>query len=674
MRLPRHQVLILTRRLLLVWAIEGAAVWLLDRLLPGFDLVSWQTAVWAALAIGLLNGIVRPVLLLLALPFTLVSFGVITLLLNALMIELAAHVVPGFHVADLLTALIAALGLAAINIIITAALSVHDEGSFYHYVMRRLARHAVPEEKMGQRGVIIVEIDGLSEPALRDALSGGYMPHLQKWMVSGSHRLVQWDCGLPSQTSSSQAGILHGNNFDIPAFRWYEKDSERLMVSSHPADASEIERRCSQGDDLLYPDGASVGNMLSGGAGHVELTLSKLSEQGWRLRHPSANFYMYFLNPYNFSRSLVLMAWEIMIELWEGWGQRLRNVRPRVHRGGSFPLRRAVSTVLMRELDTYLLISEIFSGVPVAYTSFVGYDVVAHHAGPDSKDALRVLHGIDRRIASLRRAAAESPRDYDFVILSDHGHSRGATFKQRAGMSLEEMVKSLLSGDTDVSVSVGRGEGWDHVNALLSRAVRERRLGGRAAARILRRRTRDGFVELGAGKGSRPAKMARVVVCASGNLALIYFSALKHRLSLEAIAREYPGLIEGTVGHEVVGFVMARSDEQGPVVIGKNGVHYLHDGQVKGDDPLAPFGPRAADHLRRLDSFPHVGDLLVNSFYDPDTDEVAAFEELVGSHGGLGGLQTNAFLMCPSHWTVGEHPLEGPLDVHALLRRHLDVA
>jgi hypothetical protein len=78
---------------------------------------------------------------------------------------------------------------------------------------------------------------------------------------------------------------------------------------------------------------------------------------------------------------------------------------------------------------------------------------------------------------------------------------------------------------------------------------------------------------------------------------------------------------------------------------------------------------RAADHLRRLDGFANVGDLLLNSIYDPELEEVAAFEELVGSHGGMGGPQTRPFLLHPAELSVDEEPLVGAPAVHQQLQR-----
>jgi hypothetical protein len=495
------------------------------------------------------------------------------------------------------------------------------------------------------------------------------MPFIASWVRSGSHKIESWDCGVPSQTSSSQAGILCGNNFDIPAYRWYEKETGRLIATNRPSDVSEIERRVSSGEGLLRDKGYSIGNLISGDASRSVLTMSTVLDAGRNVREGAGSFYLYLLNPYHFSRSLVLTMWEMVVELWQGLRQRVLNVQPRVPRGGSFPLVRAVSTVFLREFNVYLLMAEMFGGAPAIYTTFVGYDVMAHHAGPTRPDALRLLRDLDRRIALLVRAAGDAPRPYHFVLLSDHGQSFGATFKQKYNITLEDLVQSLLSGEETVRAYVGTGEGWGHLNTLLSEAVKYETLTGRAVRRMLRKRTRDGYVDVEPPPEGTEQDPGNVVVCTSGNLGLVYFADRPGRVSFEAIAVDYPRLIEGLVGHPGVGFVMVYSTQHGPLVLGDSGVRYLKDDRVEGTDPLAHFGENAADHLRRLDTFPHVGDLVVNSVYDPGTDEVAAFEELVGSHGGLGGDQTEPFLMYPAGWSGGENRITNPNDVYWLLRR-----
>jgi hypothetical protein len=105
-------------------------------------------------------------------------------------------------------------------------------------------------------------------------------------------------------------------------------------------------------------------------------------------------------------------------------------------------------------------------------------------------------------------------------------------------------------------------------------------------------------------------------------------------------------------------------DEDGPVALGTSGSHRLRDGIVQGIDPLLPYGPRARHDLLRHQEAEHVGDLVLISCVDPVTEEVAAFEELVGSHGGLGGWQTEAVLVHPARWPTTGAELDGPDAVH----------
>jgi hypothetical protein len=161
-----------------------------------------------------------------------------------------------------------------------------------------------------------------------------------------------------------------------------------------------------------------------------------------------------------------------------------------------------------------------------------------------------------------------------------------------------------------------------------------------------------------------------VVVLGSGNLGLVYLmEGAPRRLTLEEIQERHPKLIGALRDHPHVGWLLVRSAQDGAVVLGADdGARYLDDDRVEGDDPLAPFSPTAADHLRRTDGFAHVADIMVGSFYDPALEEGCAFEELISFHGGLGGPQTRAFLLHPEHLGAGDEPLVGAASINRLLR------
>ncbi|MCZ7669631.1 MAG: hypothetical protein M5U34_21875 [Chloroflexi bacterium] len=107
------------------------------------------------------------------------------------------------------------------------------------------------------------------------------------------------------------------------------------------------------------------------------------------------------------------------------------------------------------------------------------------------------------------------------------------------------------------------------------------------------------------------------------------------------------------------------------MVISDNGRYFLDEARIEGENPLAGFGPNAAHHLRRYDAFPDAPDLYINSFYDPVKNEVAAYEELIGSHGGMGGYQTQPFILYPAEFELDEKEIIGATAVYRQLKSWL---
>lgn len=654
-----------------IWGIEAAALGLLSMALPGVSVTDWQIGVVAILVIGVLNALVRPIVLLFAENLGLALFGLISLVLNALLVLLAARVLPGFAVDTLWTAFLLAFGLAVLNTLGSGLLGINDDDSFYRNVIRWLERRQVPTSNLNEPGTVLVQIDGLAESILRSEIAAARLPTLARWLASGSHRLVGWECDVPSMTSSGQSGILYGNNANIPAFRWYDKSSGHLLVSNHPRDARLIDQRQATEHGLLREYGSSVGNIFAGGAEHCVVTMSRLESASGRITATPRDLYYYFVNPYNLYRAIGAMLWELAIELWQAWRQRLRNAQPRMSRGGSYPLVRAATAVLLRDITTWTLIADMFAGRRVTYADYLGYDEVAHHAGPDTKDARGVLRKMEGQFRQLESAARRAPRRYRFVVLSDHGQSTGATFRQRYGLTLEELVRQLMGSGGDVQMASGSGEGWGQVNALLTDIVGVGGVVGRSVGHLLGHKDPLQPVDVDPARHARERIEKAEVVGASGNLGLIYFARRSGRLSREAIAAAYPGLIEGLLKHPGVGFLLVHSESTGgPLVLGDSGSRDLDAGIVSGDDPLADFRIHTATFLRRLASYPNIGDIVVNSLFEPETGHVAAFEELIGCHGGAGGQQTAPFLLYPSEW--GSPPLlVGAEQVHAFLNQHV---
>ena len=313
--------------------------------------------------------------------------------------------------------------------------------------------------------MILFEIDGLGEGVMREALRDGHVPTIARWLGDGSHRLMGWECDLSSQTGASQAGLLLGSNWDMPAFRWYEKESGRTLVSNHPADAAEIERRRSTGAGLLAEGGTSRGNMFSGDSPRCTATMSMVRD---RQRSNARDLFAYFSDPYGFMRTITLSIADIAGERRAARRQR-RSGAEHVERGGLYPLIRAVITVVMRDVVVAMLMADIVEGVPISYATFVGYDEVAHHSGIREPDALAVLQRHDRALRRLERATEQAPRPYHLVVLSDHGQTQGRPFRQRYGETLEDLVRQGLT-EGDVHAPAAVDEAWGDVGAVLGDA------------------------------------------------------------------------------------------------------------------------------------------------------------------------------------------------------------
>ena len=651
-------------RWLLLWLLIALLFWGLAALLPNFGVPSFEAVLLTTGLIALFNALLWPILIRALLPLTVFTFGLGSLVLNAAIVSLSIKLVDG-DAPDFLEAVLVAFLLSVGLTVLAPALSIDDDARQLRLVRRRARR---PRERTDVPGVILFEIDGLAEAVLRIAVRRGHAPTMTRWLDRESHRVVPWECDLSSQTGASQAGLLLGSNEDMPAFRWYEKESGRTMVSNHGKDAVELERRHSDGGGLLAAGGASRGNMFSGDAPHCSATMSVLRD---KQRSNAREYIAYFADPYGFTRTIALYFWDVLQELRAARRQRRRG-EEHIDRGGLYPFMRGAITVVMRDLNVATLLGDIVEGVPVVYSTFVGYDEVAHHSGIQEPDAFAVLKQHDARLARLEKAIEQAPRPYHLVVLSDHGQSQGRPFRQRYGTGLEEVVRDALSGG-DVYAPPAPDEGLSSVGGALTDARDEDTAGGRMLARATRDRVIDGEVVLGpnreaAEEAQRSGSEHAAVVLASGGLGLISFPTPSHRLSLEEIEGMHPGLIPALTGHPGIGFVMVRSESEGAVVLGADGSRRLGDDQVTGDDPLRVFGANAADHLRRTDGFPHCPDILVNCMYDPETNEVAPFEEFMGSHGGLGGWQSHPFALVPAAWSEPEGPIVGVRAMHDALR------
>jgi uncharacterized membrane protein YvlD (DUF360 family) len=627
-------------RLLIAWVASAAALFAAAWIVPGATVNNFWGALGATAAIAVLNAILPPIVAALRLPFMLLVGLVLVLVLDAVILLAADRITGGdLSVDSFWSALGVAFVASAVGVAVDVVLGTNDDDTYTFRVIQRIARRTGGRTITDAPGIVFLEIDGLALPVLQRAMRDGNAPTMARWLAEGSHRLVEWETDLSSQTGASQAGILIGSNDDIPAFRWVEKESARLVACSGPADCAEIERRHPTGNGLLTDGGASRGNLLSGGADHVILTCSRIDAE----KRANPGYRAFFANGFNVVRVLVLFAWEVMLE-WSAAGRaKRRDVRPRGHRGGLYPFLRAALCVVVRDLIVYGVLTDMMKGRPAIYATFSSYDEVAHHSGLERADTLEALRKLDQQFGRIERARTYAARPYEIVVLSDHGQTQGATFKQRNGYGLDELVERSLSSGRVTGIA-----GGDEQSATV----------GNAAAEATGQKQKH---------PKNDVSDREVVVLGSGNLGLIYLMEERRRLTLEEIEGRHPQLLSALRNHPHVGWLLVRSDRDGPLALGRHGTRYLREARVEGEDPLANFSPNASRHLLRTDGFEHVADIMVGSFYDPELDEGCAFEELISFHGGIGGAQTRPFVLYPDHLPIPDEPIVGAAAVNRVL-------
>lgn len=636
------------KRSLIIFIGNVIAIYLVSFIRLGIKLSDVDDILLFVIFISIINALFWPILTKILLPFLTLTFGIGSLILNGFIMEFFAPLF-GMDITGLAIILLP-IAMSLTTTILSALLTIEDDGSYYRAVFRDAEKKRKSDIK-NYPGLIIVEIDGLAYDVLNEALDKGYIPTVKELIDSKSHTLRMWETDLSSQTGASQAGILHGNNENITAFRWIEKENNnQMMQCSGPKKVKVLEERISDGHGLLVSNGASRSNMFSGDTDNVIFTLSKILNLQKLYNNA---WFSVFSNPSNFARIAALFLAEMVLEIYSQIKHKVKNIQPRISRGIAYIPTRAGTNIFMREINTATLIGDMMVGdVDIAYSTYLGYDEIAHHSGVRDEDSWYALKGMDKQIKRLLDGNKYSPRDYKFVIQSDHGQTNGSTFKQRYGESFEDFIKSLLPQDLKMFSKMSSNE--DHFAEAYIPFSKQ--------IESLKNENDNEEQEL---------TDSEVIVLASGNLAMIYLTQWSHRLTYEEIESLFPEFIPSIIKNEYIGFIVVKSKE-GDLAIGKNGIYNLDTNEITGENPLEDFGDNIAQHLKRNSSFRHTPDILVNSFYDSENDEVCAFEELVGSHGGAGGSQSQPFILYPSDWDVPDEDIIGSENIYKLLKKNLE--
>ncbi len=559
----------------------------------------------------------------------------------------------------------------------------------WYYGLKYRPFRAERRPRDGRQGVVVLQIDALAYADLRRALELGYCPTLARLLSRHDYSLRRWFCGLPSATPYCQAGIFHGENEGVPAFRFYLKEEGRVVTCNAPQGVQYIR-------DRLHAPGALAGgssyvNLLDGDAGTVAFTVATREQTSvYRRLGGTRMALLILLHPVRVVRMVAQAAWEWLIEEWA----RFRNefARDRVtHAEGIFPFVRILSNVVVRELQTMAILLDVYLGVPVIYSTFMQHDELAHHFGPTNPHTLKDLRRTDARIREIwRMIRFADRRDYDLVILSDHGMTPAASFRVKYGESLGRTVQRVLDGDPvridgePLHALASYGETSEYAD-IASRVLDTVAAVTPPQRSLLQRGLRSlgawvrqhyGLREIFMPEKYRVNAHHEVVVTYSSCLALVYFADDTRRLERDDILGDErrSHLYHSLLAHPGIGLI-ATLDGDTVHVESATGRARVANGQcrvVAGDNPLTvyntePFALRALEHLVRQDN---AGDLVLFGAYDGYT--IVSFDDQVGAHGSLGGDQVWPFLMTPPTVDVSATTLEDARDLYeGLMRRYM---
>ncbi len=483
-----------------------------------------------------------------------------------------------------------------------------------------------------RKGLVIVHIDGLGYDYFVEAIQQGRMPFVSGLLEKEGYEILRYRSGLPSTTPFVQAGILYGNNTDIPSFRWWDKQSGVYVSFGGRSTFNRVAHKYFHNCEPLTAGGAAIATCYPASAAATYRLAYRehgrsVSQEKFSYRHVLANW---ALNPINLLDWVRRGLWQIWTANYEYWRARLRG-RPAAK---MYVISDMLEEILIHQLTRFAVVEAMETNYPVIYGAFYAYDETAHAFGPQSDYAFRILRHVDntiRRVAQRRCHDGPGARDYELVILSDHGQIETVPFESKYGCRPADLFA-----------------GW-----LPTHQIEEYK-----------------------GKTITPPQAidGHVVLTYSGGLGHLYFRDLCWRLQHDEVEERFPGLVNKIAMTPGIGLVMMRDgasdllitkEEQIRINPSRGLPRAARDLLGRYDEPEI-----AAQELHKLNSFDRSGDLIL--FGDYVDHYQINFETQVGGHGSLGGEQQFPFIMAKREWKFDTSDVTCASDLHPMLRRLRD--
>ena len=470
------------------------------------------------------------------------------------------------------------------------------------------------------RKLVVLHVDGVGADSLDAALRQGSMPFLQHLIDAEGYELQRYRCGVPSTTPFAQAGILYGDNSEIPSFRWWDRERRVLVQFGAASTFKKVADKYFHGCRPLTEGGACIAACYPAGArenfgiAYQERSYTGENRSGsaWSVLLP------YLANPVHLGDWVWQTVAVVARTIKEYATARSRGRRP----ARAYVFSNAIEEIFIHHLTRYAVEKAMREGLSPIYAGFYAFDEAGHAFGPDDPSSLGVLRHVDDTIRSV--AGVRGDR-YELVVLSDHGQIETVQFTAPHAPSFGQVLAEMLPRF--------------HVQEMKGKAF------------------------------GPPKEQAagRLCVTFSGGLAHIYFADRAGRWDYRDLVRSHPDLPVSISALEKVALVMARDGEDDVFL---QAGHELRGDAV--DNVLAGYDEPAILHrqLSRLNSFHNAGDLVVfGRFVD---GRQVNFENQAGGHGSIGGEQLHPFVLAKQQWGLDLSNVEGAHELHPILSRLRD--
>ena len=474
------------------------------------------------------------------------------------------------------------------------------------------------------QGLVVLHIDGLGRDTLQRALDEGRMPEVARLLSDEGYSLQGYRCGLPSTTPYAQAGILYGDNREIPSFRWYDRDAGEVIQFGAASTFKRVAPKYFRGTRPLCEGGACIAACYPAGADETfGLSYRDREYSGTRANRSAGTVLArWSSNPSHLAdllgHGLLAVAGTASAALRERAGGK----RP----ARSYVIADMLEEVFLHHVTRFAVRQAMDEGYPVIYAGFYAYDETGHAFGPDDEYTRRMLIHVDHSIRAVAERRRENPsgRRYELVVLSDHGQIPTRRFDEQDGRTLGSLLAEWLPG---CGVEEHNGKSF----------------------------------------GPADVPQTKIVLTYSGGLGHLYFASFPDRLPLPEVRRRFPGVAERLAGLDRLAFVLGRDRGINVAVTPAGDLRWGSEDAGEARDLLARFDEPdvLARQLDRLNSFGRAGDLLLFGAYDGR--EQVNLENQAGGHGSIGGEQGHPFLLARPEWGLDTSRVEDASQLHPLL-------